>query len=198
MKKNLFLMSFAICFLALIFIQLNCSQKPEQKTLTKDELIARGKYLVNLGACNKCHSPKVITAMGSVPDTSRLLSGHPASDPPVKIDPGLLKNEQLIFVTRDYTEWIGPWGVSFTANLTPDNETGLGTWTEDLFIKAIRSGKHMGIGRPILEPMTWKFLAKLKDEDLKSIFAYLQSLPAIHNQVPDPVPPDKMAFFVKK
>ncbi len=99
---------------------------------------------------------------------------------------------------KDFTSWVGPWGVSYTANLTPDEATGLGNWTPELFIKAIRSGKHMGIGRPILPPMPWVFIGKIKDEDLKDIFAYLHSIPAINNPVPDPIPPDQMASLFKK
>ena len=198
MKRTTIITFFCAVFFALIFIQLNCSNSPEHKTMTKDEQIVRGKYLVNVGACNKCHSPKVKTAKGMVPDTTRLLSGCPADEPMVNVDPRLLSNDQLDFVTRDFTEWFGPWGVSFTANLTPDQATGLGDWTPEIFVKAIRTGKHMGIGRPILDPMTWKFVAKLNDEDLNAIFAYLQSLPPIHNQVPDPIPPDKIAEVFKK
>jgi hypothetical protein len=52
----------------------------------------------------------------------------------------------------DLTAWSGPWGVSYAINLTPDQDTGIGIWTEEMFIKAIRSGKHMGeaSSRPIL------------------------------------------------
>lgn len=167
--------------------------------MTKEEHIAKGKYLVNLGGCNDCHSPKVMTDMGPMPDTTRLLSGHPADEPLGEIDPAMYKKGDWILAgAKDFTSWVGPWGVSYTANLTPDNETGLGVWTEDLFMKAIRSGKHMGVGRPILPPMPWMFMAKLSDQDLKDIFAYLQSLPPVKNMVPDPVTPDKMASLMTK
>ena len=86
------------------------------------------------------------------------------------------------------TAWAGPWGVSFTANLTPD-ETGLGKWTERNFMEAIRTGKHMGRGRPILPPMPVMVYRNLTDEDLKSVYAYLRTIPAIHNRVPEPLPP---------
>jgi hypothetical protein len=79
--------------------------------------------------------------------------------------------------------------VSFTANLTPDKETGLGTWTEENFIQTIRTGRHLGRGRPILPPMPAPVYANFTDEDLGSIFAYLQSLPPRKNQVPTPWPP---------
>jgi hypothetical protein len=79
--------------------------------------------------------------------------------------------------------------VSFTANLTPDKETGLGTWTAETLRNAIRGGKHMGKGRPILPPMPWPMIRNMTDSDLDAIFAYLQSLPPIKNRVPEPLPP---------
>jgi hypothetical protein len=87
------------------------------------------------------------------------------------------------------TAWAGPWGVSFTANLTPDPETGLGRWTDQQFIDTMRSGRRMGRGRELLPPMPWQSLTAATDQDLKAIFAYLQSLPAIKNQRPEPTPP---------
>ena len=91
----------------------------------------------------------------------------------------------------DLTAWSGPWGVSYTANLTPDTLTGLrsGVWTEGLFIKALRTGKHMGTARNILPPMPWQFIGQLSDDDLKAIWAYLGTIPAINNHVPDPISP---------
>ena len=84
-----------------------------------------------------------------------------------------------------------PFGTVYAQNLTPDVETGLGSWTEEMFIKAMRTGKHMGAGRPILPPMPWNFVGDMSDDDLKAIFAYLHSLPPIKNAVPQPVaPPD--------
>jgi len=44
----------------------------------------------------------------------------------------------------------GPWGVSYAANLTPNKRTGLGGWTADQFIRTMRTGKHLGVGRPVL------------------------------------------------
>ena len=161
---------------------------------TKDskmkEIIARGKYLVVLGGCNHCHSPKVMTPQGPVVDETRPLSGSP-SGVPVAVPPGgmLAPDKWGVATTMDLTAWAGPWGVSFARNLTPDKETGLGTWTEAMFIKALRTGKDMGEGRPILPPMPWEDIGKAKDSDLKAMFAYLQSLKPIKNAVHDPIPP---------
>ena len=87
------------------------------------------------------------------------------------------------------TAWGGPWGVSFTRNLTPDKETGLGDWTAQNFIATMRTGKRMGKGRAILPPMPVQAFTNMTDDDLTAIFAYLQSVPAIKNKVPEPIPP---------
>jgi hypothetical protein len=86
------------------------------------------------------------------------------------------------------TAFAGPWGLSFSAKLTPDDQTGTDLWTEEIFINALRSGKHMGTGRPILPPMPWFNLANAKEEDLKAMFAYLKSLKPIKNLVPGAIP----------
>jgi hypothetical protein len=187
-----------VLFSALILIGVGCNNSKEEKVLSKKEQIQRGEYLVEFGGCNDCHSPKVMTAMGPVPDTTRLLSGNPQDQPITDIDPALLASKAWIHTNMNTTAWIGPWGISYTANLTPDPETGLGNWTEDLFIKALRTGKHMGVGRPILPPMPWQGISQLNDNDLKCIFAYLHSIKPIHNKVPDPVSPDMMATVIKK
>ena len=149
-----------------------------------------GKYLVTLGGCDDCHSPKVFKETGPEPDMTRRLSGHPAADKPAAVPAGLIAPDKWGAVgSNDFTAWSGPWGTSFTANLTPDKTTGLGSWTADMFVKALKTGKHQGEGRPILPPMPWQNFAQLKEEDLRAIFAFLQTLPAIQNAVPDPVPP---------
>jgi mono/diheme cytochrome c family protein len=152
------------------------------------ERVARGKYLVTAMGCNDCHTPWKLGARGPEPDMSRALSGHPADlvmPPPPKLPEG----PWAWIAGATNTAFAGPWGVSFTANLTPDPETGLGRWTEDMFIAALRTGRHEGKGRPILPPMPWPMIRNLNDEDLKSVFAYLQSLPPIRNRVPAPVDP---------
>ena len=153
-------------------------------------MIERGKYLVTIGSCNDCHSPKIMTPKGPAVDESKLLSGSPAGQPiPVLPDGVLGPGKWGAITSMDQTIWAGPWGVSFTRNLTPDKETGLGSWNEAMFIKALRTGKDMGEGRPILPPMPWDQIGKASDADLKAIFAYLQSLPPVKNAIHDPIPP---------
>ncbi len=185
MKK--YFLFFILCsvFFVMIFLQLDCSPKK----MTNEELIAKGKQLVLFGGCNDCHTPKMMTAMGPVPDTTRLLSGHPANQPIPQFDPALTAPGKWVLTDDGSTMWFGPWGASFTANLTPDSSTGLGAWTLDNFIKTMRTGKHLGSGRDLLPPMPWQGIGTLNDEDLTAIFAYLQSIPPINNRVPNPIPP---------
>lgn len=152
------------------------------------ETIARGQYLVTVGGCNDCHTPLKMGPKGPEPDMTRMLSGHPEQF--VITTPARLTSEQwMVASAPTNTAHSGPWGVSFTANLTPDENTGLGIWTEDMFIKALRTGRHMGASREILPPMPWFNYGKMTDEDIKAVYAYLRSIPAIHNRVPDPLPP---------
>jgi len=175
----------------MLILQLSCANN-EKKEMTREEMIKRGAYLVNLGGCNDCHSPKIMTQMGPIPDTTKLLSGHPEGEPLLPFDAKLVQPGRWYLSGADLTSWVGPWGVSFPINLTPDGPTGTGNWTEEIFIKAMRTGKHLGVGRPILPPMPWQAIGQSTDEDLRAIFVYLKSLPPVHNKVPDPVSPDHL------
>ena len=156
-----------------------------------DAQVARGKYLVTIMVCNDCHTPWHMTDKGPEPDMSRMLSGHP-QDFAVDAAAEKPKGPWQTIAAPTMTAWSGPWGVSFTANLTPDKETGLGKWTADTFIAALRTGRHEGQGRPILPPMPYPMYRQASDEDLRAIFAYLQTIPAIHNRVPQPIDPKEM------
>jgi hypothetical protein len=149
--------------------------------------VERGKYIVSTSACNDCHTPTKMGPNGPEPDMDRMLSGHPES---IKITRGpKLDAPWMAASSMTFTSWSGPWGISFTANLTPDNNTGLGQWTEQMFIDTIRKGKHMGTSRDLLPPMPWPVYKNFTDDDLKAIFAYLRTIPAISNHVPDPIAP---------
>lgn len=148
-----------------------------------------GRHLVQVIGCNDCHTPKKMTPQGPVPDTTLMLSGHPSSAPAPDINRNEIESKGLA-VTADMTAWAGPWGISYSANLTPD-ETGIGSWSEDQFIRAIREGKSKGLegGRQLLPPMPWQSFGQMRDEELKAIFAYLKSIKPISNVVPPPAPP---------
>ena len=158
-----------------------------QKDLQKQR-VERGRYIVNTAGCHDCHTPWKMGEKGPEPDMTLALSGHPESlkmPPPPKLGNG----PWVWMGAGTNTAFAGPWGVSYTANLTPDRLTGIGIWTEDIFIKTIRSGRHWGVSRPILPPMPWTVYRNMTDEDLKSVFAYLRSVKPIKNQVPEPLPP---------
>lgn len=151
--------------------------------------VERGQYLVTVAGCNDCHSPKVFVGGVPMPDTTRLLSGHPADETVAPTPAGMLSPQGWgALASPDFTAWSGPWGVSFTANLTPDT-TGLLLWTKEQFIQTMRTGKHMGLARPLLPPMPWQNFGQMTDADLGSVFDYLRTLKPIKNSVPGPIPP---------
>ncbi|MCT9810742.1 c-type cytochrome [Acidovorax sp. Be4] len=149
--------------------------------------LERGRYLVNTSGCADCHTPMKMGPRGPEPDAMRSLSGHPEGlvMPPV---PTLPVGPWLVISSATNTAWAGPWGVSFTANLTPDPETGLGRWSEQNFVQTLRKGRHMGAGRPLLPPMPAAF-GQMTDADLSAIFTYLKTVPPVRNRVPVPLPP---------
>jgi mono/diheme cytochrome c family protein len=167
-------------------------QPPPPAVPAADVSAAHGKYLVDTHACHDCHTPWKMGAKGPEPDMTRLLSGHPASIGALKLPPAFPKDSPWVMAAAGTnTAWAGPWGISYTMNLTPDQNTGIGIWTEKMFMDALRTGKHMGTAssRDILPPMPWPSFGQMTDDELKAIYAYLRTIPAIANRVPDPTPP---------
>jgi hypothetical protein len=163
------------------------SASAELKAETTAEKIARGKYLVTTSGCHDCHTPWVLGPKGPEPDMTRALSGHPQDmvlPPPPKVEA-----PWVMTAAATNTAWAGPWGISYTANLTPDPETGLGKWTLRNFVETIRTGRHMGRGREVLPPMPVQVYRNWTDADFEAVFSYLQTVPAIRNRVPEPLPP---------
>jgi Cytochrome c len=154
----------------------------------RGDKVARGKYLVNTSGCHDCHTPFKMGPKGPEPDLSRMLSGHPEqlAMPPA---PKLSEGPWLVVSSATNTAHAGPWGVSFTANLTPDADTGLGDWSLQNFKDTIRTGRHMGRGRPVLPPMPIPVYNNFTDADLEAVYSYLRTIPAIRNKVPEPWAP---------
>jgi len=155
---------------------------------TEQASASRGAYLVTIMSCHDCHTPFKMGPNGPEPDMTRMLSGHPqdlAMPPAPKLGDG-----PWVWVgAGTNTAFAGPWGTSFSANLTPDPETGIGKWTAKTFIDTVRNGRYDAVGRPLLPPMPFPYIAAATDDDLKAIFAYLQSIPPVKNRVPQPVDP---------
>lgn len=151
-----------LAMLVAIVATLSCATTAEKTPapMTQADKVARGEYLTTIMGCNDCHTPG--TFFGA-PDFSRKLSGSELG-------------------------WVGPWGKTYPRNLTPDAETGIGAWTEDDIVKAIRTGMRAD-GTEVLPPMPWPMYTNLSDDDAYSIAAYLKSLPAVSHKVPDKLPP---------
>jgi mono/diheme cytochrome c family protein len=162
---------------------------PAPKSMTRQEQVARGKYLVTIGGCHDCHTPWTVQADGKPgPDMTRALSGHP-QDFKIAAPASHGSDRFTVSIAPTNTAYSGPWGVSFAANLTPDTMTGTGIWTFDIFKNTIRNGRHWGVGRPLNPPMPWFNYREMTDEDLGAVFAYLRTLKPIRNEVPEPLPP---------
>jgi mono/diheme cytochrome c family protein len=160
--------------------------KPAAPKAAADKAAARGKYLLNAMGCHDCHTPKKMGSQGPEPDMTRMLSGHPEA-PPLPPPPTLPPGPWIAVTNTDLTAWSGPWGISYAINLTSDENSGIGSWSEETFLKAMRTGRHMGVSRPILPPMPWFDIATLTDEDIKALYAYLRTIPVVKNRVPEPV-----------
>jgi mono/diheme cytochrome c family protein len=198
MRKFLFGVIVAVSFISILLFQLSCTQQTEKKQMTHEEMVALGKYIVSTSGCDDCHTPKIFTPQGPMFDTTRSLSGHQQNDVLPALDVKALGQNQWAATTMSLTAWVGPWGISYASNLTPDKATGIGTLTEEMFIKTMREGKYMGVGRPLLPPMPWQVYGMKTDEDLKAIYAYLMSIKPISNMVPQPTTPDKVGEVLAK
>ena len=195
MKKGIFL---ALAAFPAVLVLTQCQQaKTEAQTpqatselyggyATQEEL---GQHLVTIAGCHDCHTPKKMGPKGPELDMENALSGHPASLPIPDLDRAELESKGAA-ATQTMTAWIGPWGVSFSSNITSD-ATGIGNWTEEQFFTALRQGKSKGIAtnRQMLPPMPYEMFAHMTDEEIRAIFAYLKSTKPVENVVPQPLPP---------
>jgi hypothetical protein len=187
MKKSILCITVISLALATLLACKNTTAKSDvAAAITKDSLIKRGSYLVNAMGCDDCHSPKRFGPNGPELIEELRFGGHLANAPMGKVDPGVMK-EGWILLGMDGTSAVGPWGVSYSANISSDG-TGIGNWSEEQFFTALREGKFKGQkeGRTLLPPMPWFVYKNLDDHDLRSIFAYLKSSKPVNNPVPGP------------
>lgn len=190
MKKSLIFL--AMLTLASLIWQCTPAAPKEEEQFDEEievDLISRGEYLVTIGGCEDCHSPKIMTDKGPAPDPKLRMSGHPSNVPLGEIKDKSIVGPYVLFHPMT-TASVGPWGTSFSANLTP-HATGIGEWTFEQFKKALTEGKSKGMdgGRMLLPPMPWPNYINMKEEDMQAIFAFLQSLPPVENVVPAPIAP---------
>lgn len=185
MKRIIF--SFTVVAVAATAIVLSCnsnSKTASNNEISKDSLIKRGAYLVSISGCDDCHTPKKMGPQGPEPDMDRRLSGYNMNVPFPSVDTNIIKSGWAM-VNGDLTGWAGPWGASFSANITSD-ETGIGNWTEEQFEKALRQGKWKGMdgNRMLLPPMPWQNFSHYTDMDVKAIYAFLKTTKPVKNVEP--------------
>jgi mono/diheme cytochrome c family protein len=146
---------------AAAFLALSCGkQAAREGPAAVTDPVERGRYLTTVMSCNDCHTPGYFYG---VSDIDRRLSGS---------DLG----------------WVGPWGVVHARNLTPDSATGIGTWTAEQIVTALRTGTTPD-GSHLAPIMPWINFGGLPDEDAYAIAAYLKSLPPIKHKNLDRIPP---------
>jgi len=181
---------FVLVPLVALALLAGCQSQPQQSSPASAAMTpaVRGKFLVETGACNDCHTPFHMGPQGPEPDMTRMLSGHP-QDAMLPPPPDVGDSPWIWGGDATNTAFFGPWGITYSANLTPDTTTGTGAWTQEMFVQSLRTGKHWGTGRQIMPPMPWVWYSKLSDVDLQAIYAYLRTIPAISNEVPVYQPP---------
>ncbi len=188
MKKITLITSTVVVVTTMVIIACNQSKAKETKEekMSQEALIKRGEYIVSSSACDDCHTPKKHGPNGIEFDFDRRFSGHPANEKVGKVDTSVLSNNWILF-GGGLTSAVGPWGLSFAANITSDT-TGIGLWTEQQFFNAIRKGLSKGLegNRALLPPMPWFVYKNFNDDDLRAIFAFLKSTKPVKNVVPQP------------
>lgn len=145
--------------------------KPER--LSPAGTAARGAQLVMLGGCHDCHTPK--NQDGSI-DFTKSFMGHPENAPLAPQVVGGVSTNMLL------TAWRGPWGVTLARNLSPDKETGIGSWTLADFKNTIRTGVNPK-GEALRPPMPIGNLQNLPDADIEAIYRHLMTVKPIRNHV---------------
>lgn len=137
--------------------------------------VARGRFLAEVLGCVDCHTPR--TRDGKR-EPALLMAGHRAGDP---VPPAWTEAHGTqgigMLVSTAGTAYSGPWGITYARNLTPDPVTGIGNWNEEAFVYILREGT-------LKPPMPNLLYGNLSDDDLKAIFAWLRTLPAVKNLVP--------------
>lgn len=131
-----------------------------------EEAVEKGKYLVQLLSCGTCHTDGALVGN---PDPKRQFAGSRTgiaySNPFENPNPGIL----------------------YPANITPDIQTGIGSWSDEALVTLLKSGVDKS-GRRHLPVMPWPAYRKLTDDDARAIAAFLKSMPAVRHAVPNNVP----------
>ncbi|HEX6259917.1 MAG TPA: hypothetical protein VFZ51_04620 [Woeseiaceae bacterium] len=133
------------------------------------EALARGRYLVELLGCGACHTDGALLGEANM---ERWLAGS-----------------RVGIAYTNPMEYERP-GIVFPPNITPDEDTGIGTWSDREIAAAVRtgSGRH-GKGRIVVMP--WQGYSKISDNDMMAMVGYLRSIEPVNFRVPENVPPGR-------
>ena len=177
---------FILIFGFVVLTYTNLSAQGEKDTV--DE-IEKGKIITEIFGCADCHSPKIKEGEFLVNDPDKLFSGHPQDNVLPQFPPDIIGPDKWRgLFTDSMTAWGGPWGISYSANLTPDKKTGIGELTEENFVSILNIGIHSNMNRKLMQPMPWKEISELRNEDLKAVYKYLRTVKPVKNKVPESVP----------
>ena len=186
MKNFSYFVSKLTIIAVVTMISVSCDIKKNNPSNFSPEQIKEGEILVMEGRCNYCHTPEITDGEANY---GKILFGHPA-DKTIPELPGVPVGSQqwMEFISElDSTVWIAGDKIVFSANITPDKETGIGTWSKEDFINTIRTGIHPGWKKKLNKPMPWLDYARLSNEQLTSIYSYLMSQQPVVNKVQGPV-----------
>ena len=151
--------------------------------------LEHGEYIPSIAGCIDCHTPFQAEYQDPAQmslDQFRLLSFNLGATQDRK--------DKLLAGGRPFD--LGPAGVLLTRNITPDQETGIGSWSDEQIILAIKTGISSD-GKLLFPVMPYHVYSTMADEDLHALVAYLRSIKPVNNSIPKstistegfPIPP---------
>jgi len=187
MKKQIVI---SLAFVLVLMSMLAFATSAGASQTLQDDLVAHGKYIVSIVGCADCHTPPKAEYQDPTkftPEQLQILSFHASES---------LDESKLLAGGRPFD--LGPAGILFTPNLTPDKETGLGAWTDEEIKRAIKTGVAHD-GRILFPVMPYHVFSGMADTDVDAVVAYLRSVKAVKNYIPEskiptegfPIPPYK-------
>jgi mono/diheme cytochrome c family protein len=193
-KKGAFLAVLLIAVAAVVMVYSAAAQDStatqeadatEEATGDSDPLLERGRYLAQIGACIDCHTPykpEFADFSAITPEQLQQLGLYTLDT----------QDTETMLLAGGRPFDLGPAGVLFSRNITPDEETGIGLWTDQEIENAVRIGVRPDGSR--LHPlMPYRNLYNLSREDMTALIAFLRSVPAIKSEVPRTMTGDGIA-----
>lgn len=171
-KQHAISLAFVLAGLLLLRFVSSAGASPPQQ----DDPVAHGKYLATIAGCTSCHTPLKAEYQNLQALTLEQIQTI-AFNETQAID-------QTRFLAGGRPFDLGPAGVVFTRNITPDMETGIGSWTDDQIKIAIKTGID-NKGQLLFPVMPYHVYNGMADADLEAVVAYLHSVGAVNNAVPD-------------